>query len=456
MNRSQAFWGALVLTTSFLTVSPIGAQSQRLEIPQARAYAAQLLQAGQPGLAKEIAGTLLEADPNDVSALLILSRAERFLRNYKPAAHASKKAFRLAEKPEEKYFAAILTAQALSANDQKIAGQIWLRRAAQAAPNERLKAQAVRDLRFVRQDSPFSLSLDLALAPSSNVNNGSKSDTMNLGGLAFAISGDARALSGIEARVGARLGYRFRKSQRQSYFAEFSIDTRSYSLSSSAKAIAPNASGSDYNFQEVDLTFGTQFANESGKGVTTLAMTLGKNWFGGSRLTEFARATASHRFTIGQKSTLSFTLSLEEQWRQDNALRDATSVTTSVTWNQRLESGAILSLTGYQSDTNSVSSFVDADTLGASVTYRPGKPIFGKTRLELSLGYETKDFNKPVPFFGFRDDRKTTASATMVFGDVEYFGFSPTATIQASRNKSTLAINETEEYGVSLGLRSSF
>ena len=155
---------------------------------------------------------------------------------------------------------------------------------------------------------------------------------------------------------------------------------------------------------------------------------------------------------------MSFDVSLsgEQQWRQDSSVRDAFLTTASGTWSQKLQGGASLSVTGYAQDSASDSAYIASETLGAEIRFSPENPIIGKTRVEFSLGYQERKFDLALPLLGTREDERISAAATFFIQDVEYFGFSPTATINATRNDSSLSVYETEEVGLSLGLRSSF
>ena len=55
-----------------------------------------------------------------------------------------------------------------------------------------------------------------------------------------------------------------------------------------------------------------------------------------------------------------------------------------------------------------------------------------------------------------RADNRISAASTLIFSDFSYFGFSPTATLSASRTNSNVGRFSTDNYGINIGLRSSF
>ena len=432
------------------------AEAVTLSIDESRILATQMLGKGQVPAARQIALKLLERDPKDRIALVVLSRAERLLQNYGAAASAGKKAWSVSETDEQKYTAALLVAQAKSADGNKLAGQLWLRRAVQVAPNGFARAKAISDFRFLRSTNPYSLKFYASVAPSNNINNGATAESVDIRGLSFLLSGDARALSGLEYRLGANLSYRYNLSDRSRLTFGAALDTRTYTLSSSAKRSAPDARAGDYAFQELRFSTTWQVLDADKKGLNTASLTLGSNWYGGNSLTNFLNATASRRYALNDNNIVTFTLGGERQWRQDEDARSATVWTLQGNWIRKLKGGNTLSVTAFGSDTSSSSPAIGHKRVGADLRYIFAKPIFGKTQLELNAGVEARDYDQTLGIFGVREDRTTRLGATMVFNDVDYFGFVPTAEVTAQNTNSTSALWETSSYGVRFGLRSSF
>ncbi|WP_298257024.1 surface lipoprotein assembly modifier [uncultured Litoreibacter sp.] len=450
--------GALLLTLPFLFATDASGQSSRGEITvvESRSLAFSLVSQGQPVPARAIALALLKRDPNDIKALLVLSRAERLMGNLKDAKRAGKRAWKTADSSGHKFTAAMLTAQAVSSMDNKLSAQIWLRRAAQVAPNEKLKASAVRDLRFVRGSSPVSLNFDISVAPSSNINNGSKSEFIEIAGLPFALSGDAQALSGIEYAFGSTFSYKLPTQNDWNLTAGLSLSSRFYTLSSSAKALAPDVSGSDYAFQEVTASLVASKQDRDRKGATSLHVKAGHNWYGGSSLSQFVELGASRQLRVGKRSSLGFNLGLQRQWRQDSDLRSSDVTNLSVTWAHALNGGGAIWVTGYASDTASESAAIAHGNYGATIRYTPAKPLFADTNLELAMGYSEKEFDRAQFPFSRREDKTVDASIKVIFNDLNYMGFAPTAELNAKQTSSTLDQFSLEDIGVKLGLRSTF
>ena len=102
---------ALVAVIILSGLTAVSAQSQ-LSAEQTRVLAFQLLEAGNPEPASQLAKLLLQRDTNDLSALVVLARAETILGNPNAAARAWKRAFRLSRNRVEKFAMARKIAEA--------------------------------------------------------------------------------------------------------------------------------------------------------------------------------------------------------------------------------------------------------------------------------------------------------------------------------------------------------
>ncbi len=441
---------------AFLGTLPVGSQTS-IELDEARILVFKLVAEGQFDTASALARTLLEADPNDQAALLALAQAERGAGRTKSAIQAARGAWKNSDQQSEKFASATVMAQALATDGQRLRAQFWLRRAAQVAPNDAFKARAARDFQFVRTTTPTRVNLRFSVSPSNNINNGSRNETATFGGLPFQLSGDARALSGIEYKLGADLAYIVLLSERQNLTFGVGFDSSRYTLSSSAKAQAPNVSASDFAFDELRFSLTTKRRDADKPAFVEASMTFGQNWYGGTPLTRFVRLDLDRTLPLNAKSTLGFGLGAERQLRLDNDARSATILEARTSYSRALGNGSVLGLSGRISDTDSASAIIAHQSARIDVSYRLGKPLFGETNLELGLGVEKRRYDRPALFgFGARRDERISASATLVLNDLDYFGFSPTATVNLSQTNSNIPLNETENIGLNFGLRSAF
>ena len=184
---------------------------------EARNTAAGYLLGGHPQAAADITSVLIKRNAQDAPALILHAHANRTLRRYDAAQDAARRAWRATDRPVERYGAALAMAQALSSDGKKTRAQFWLRRAAQAAPDDGLKARAARDYQHLRRTNPWSINLSFGITPGNNVNNAPRDNTLELGSLVFT-DPSAIPVSGFEVQSDVTLKYTFNSSQKTRNF----------------------------------------------------------------------------------------------------------------------------------------------------------------------------------------------------------------------------------------------
>ncbi len=420
-----------------------------------RAAAAQALEVHDDRLALTLAEALLLRDPRDGFALIIRSRAARNLGDNATARRAARAAWDLAQSDGDRYAAALVMAQALSSDGHRTRAQLWLRRAAQFAPDDRSAALIARDFRYLRGRNPWSTQLRFGVTPSSNINNGSKSDTMVIGGLPFALSGGAQALSGLEISYGASTRYSRDLSEGLTLHVGGAFEGKAYRLSDAARRKAPGLGASDLAYQAVELSFGATIRGTRPASPLDATLRLGRNFYGGAHLADYAAAELAKTVTLGRHDQLRFSLAAEEQWRKDRAVRSSTALTGRVDWRTRIGNSGLLQLSLGLRDTESDSAIIAHSAQIAGLDYRFLKPVFG-AYLGLSAAYESRDYDQSL--FGARPrrDDKLMLGASVFLPEYDYYGFAPEIGLSVVTNRSNEAIYETEDIGLTLGFRSAF
>lgn len=432
-------------------VAPATAQLS-LDRAEARALAQTLLAEGQPRAAREIAIGLLREDQTDFGMLLLLARADRAVGRNDTATWAATQAWKQAGTEKQRFAAAMVRAQVLSSQGNRTMAQVWLRRAAEIAPDAAARALAIRDFRYVRWRNPLSVRLSFGARPSSNINNGSKSDRMVIGGLPFTLTGASRALSGMELSYGISASYRKPLAEGRSLRFGLAFDGRAAVLSDAARAQAPDAENADFAYQSVELRFGGSFASGA-EGTTHVDFVLGQNWYGGNDLSRFARANLAQDIALNDTTGLRLSLQLEDQHRLDSATRSSQAVTLRGDWSRALGDGQLGFGLGLRETVSDSVSIAHSAAL-ASASYSLGQPVLG-AETTFSLALEARDYEGSA-FGTARADRKTVLGVSFLFSEVDYLGFAPVIRLTAERNASNLAIYDTEGLGLSLGIQSVF
>ncbi|MGL5009971.1 MAG: hypothetical protein ACRC6I_08815, partial [Paracoccaceae bacterium] len=320
---------ACALTAIGIAFGAVSAAAQPVVL-DARAMRQLAFEAARAGFAEdalEITDALLLRDPNDSSALTIRSQALRDLGDYPAAVAAARAAWANAATPPARFGAAMAMAAAQSSSGNRTSAELWLRRAANNAPNERAYAIARRDFGYVQSRNPWRFVLDLTVAPSSNVNNGSRQDQLSLPGLPifFEIPPESQALSGVELGFGIDATYRFSPTgpNRQTAL-NFGANVQAVTLSAEAKADAPDARASDFTLTtlEAGITHRRGLDAEA-RTVLSLTGTYGHNWYGGDDLSDYLQlgAEVSHQLQSG--AVLRFGLAADRVSRIDRPLQSS-------------------------------------------------------------------------------------------------------------------------------------
>ena len=445
------------------TASATSDEKAVLTPSQMRTAAADLLRLRNPQQAMALADALIARDPHDRSALLIRSRAARDLGNYTLARKAAKRAWSLSETDEEKYAAALITAQALSSGGQRTLAQFWLRRAVEHAPDERLERRAVRDFRYLRATSPWLHRFSFSVSPESNINNGSseRSSFLNyrmsellLGQpVEYQLGGTQQALSGIEYELGIRSRYRFHQTETRAHDLAFSLTSRTYTLSSDAKAQAPRAEGNDFAFTSYQVGYGLKGINLDRRGEFRVAVDLGQSWYGGEEYARFLRLSAGQSYKLERGRRINARLSHEIQ--DGVATSDQNTSRGDLSYSFKLASGSTLwtnlSLAGATSNRASD----EFQEIGLRTQLTLGKPVFGAVA-RFGLWGRVRDYDVSPHSPDGRQDDYYQADISLTFKKIDYYGFNPTLSMTAAKVDSNIGLFESNRFGVNFGIQSAF
>lgn len=456
MGAKHVLRHALAIFFAAITATAAVGQTA-LTADQMRHLAAQAVVQGNPQLGRELTGALLARNPNDTEALIIRARSERDLGRPAAAIRIARKAWSNADTASERFGSSMVMAQALSTSGARTRAQLWLRRAAQNAPNEELKQIAVRDFRMVRRVNPWSTELNFSISPSSNINNGSARSTSKLFDLPFEfqLSGTARALSGLQYSGGFATRYRLSETNRYQNDLIFQFDHRTFTLSPEAKRLAPTAKGSDFAFSSASLSYIRRgFSSADGSLPHQIEITAGRTWYAQQPFMEFARLAFTQNYVFSPGSFAFAGLSREYQRTlSTRADADNWTLSTGVRFATAQNDRVTFTLSGKQS--NSLDPSLDFTQVTLGARYALAKPVAG---ISLDFGVSVAQKNHQVSRFSRfgREDTTWSFDATAAFSDVEYFGFSPTVTFTARQNDSSIGIYETSDLGIQMGIRSAF
>jgi len=451
--------GSRVLAAALMVSAlPFGTASGQTasSTEEQRILAFKLVSQGKITSAETVAQALLASDPGDAMALIILSRIRRASNDLTGAQDYARKAWQSAATPEQKFGAAMEMARTGNDLDRPVVAQFWLRRAAQNAPTPELKAQTVRSFRQLRADNPWRFSFQFSVAPSSNVNNGSSEDTIDIGGLPFTLNAVARSLSGILSIVGGTARYRFDGVNGRPASFTFSGTYRDVTLSSDAKRSAPDVTGSDYDYAAVELQYGQILHAPGASPALRGDISLGRNWYGGEPLSNYARVGLTAAWSQRKTSATTLSFSIEDQARLDLDARSATILRLNAARLWTAPDGGTLTLSAGLRHTSADAVEVDHKAGLVGLSYGMARPIAGAVSVKFSLGVEQRLYDRSVFSTDGRRDLRLQGGVTFGFDTLEYYGFAPQLTLSATRVNSNIALYDRQDAAVFISLRSVF
>ncbi len=454
--------GLVVAAACLGSIVTLGAQAQpSLSPEQLRQTAVMALKTGDARLARGYAEALVARDARDLNAHLILARAARDMGDIPPARAAARRAWALAQTAEERYSAALITAQVLSSDGKRTRAQLWLRRAAQNAPNDVLREKARRDFAYVKQQNPWKTDLSLTLAPNTNINNGSAQDRSLLNyavtellfgeQVEYELSDTAQAISGIEFGASLRTRYRFHQTPETAHDAKLSLAYRSFAITDTLTDTS--VKGSDFAFGSVALGYGYRQLNLSRKGELALDVEAGQSWYSGARYASYMRAQAQQTWRISPQRQLRFGTDLERLWGQATPDLDTLGLQASVT--QGFASGN----TGYLGLSVGGTRSSNPGSEYTEVTLRTGlalkRPILGAA-VQFGIGASWRDYDVSRHSRDGRQDSQIFGDVTATFKEIDYYGFNPSVTLSASSTDSNVGLYDVNRVGLSIGIKSAF
>lgn len=402
------------------------------------------------------ARALLADRPRDVTVLVVLSRALRATGDPAAARIHARRALDAARTDAERFAALTELAAADHALNRSLAAQVWLRRAVQVAPSPALRDSAIRNYRAVAADTPWTVQLQFGIAPSSNVNNGSQADTVDIGGLDFVLNPDARALSGTEITAGLSLGRRLEGLAGRPARLGLAVVAQEVRLSGRARAIAPDVRSDDYDQATVELRFDQALTDANAPLRLRFEARLGRSWYGGRDLSNHARAGLGLDWGGGTRPVTSVALTVERQDRLDLASRSATILRLDAGRQWRLASGDTLALTAGLRHSDSRAAEVDHDALSLGITRDFGSIGDGWLTLATGLLAEWRHYDRSPWKAGGRQDLRLRLVTRIGLPRAETWGFVPELTFEALDVSSDVDLHDSRDMALRLGLRSVF
>ena len=313
-------------------------------------------------------------------------------------------------------------------------------RAAQAAG---LPPEVEKLVRFyasaLASKKPFGASMELALAPDSNINRATRSDTLET------VIGDFTLDENAQERSGVGLRLRGQAYVRQGL-------TKSVDLLARVNASGNFYRESDFDDYVVSLQAGPQFT--SGSDRLSLSGTTAWRWFGRSPYSFSYGVTGDYRHPTGKRSQLRLDAGVIHTTDRLNRLRttDRYSLAAGVDRAFSARFGGGLRVSGYRAVANDPGYSTTGGGIEAFL-FREA----GQTTLVASAGYDRLEADKRLFLYPERrvDDRFST-SLTGTFRSLRVLSFAPLVRVSYENNSSTVGIYDFERIAAEFGVTAAF
>ncbi|MFT5343033.1 MAG: hypothetical protein ACI9BH_002250, partial [Paracoccaceae bacterium] len=310
--------------------------------------------------------------------------------------------------------------------------------------------------------NPWSTRISFSVAPNSNINNGSASRTSFLNyrytepgkpSPEYTLSGSSRALSGLEYAFNFDTRYRFSETETHANDLFFYLGLREYSLSSEARNIAPDAKSSDFSFAQYLFGYGHRGFNFARRGEYAFRVDLGQTWYGGEEYTRFARTSIIQSYALSRRTRINARLSGERQIGITTS--DLNTGRIDLWFAHILPSRARLRVFATGAVGKSPTPTQEFTELALRASLSLAKQL-ANANVQLGLGYRRRDYDLSNHSPDGRHDERVGAEMTLVFANVDYYGFNPTMTLYAQYTDSNIGLFKSKQFGINLGIQSAF
>ncbi len=291
----------------------------------------------------------------------------------------------------------------------------------------------------LRSRKPFGASMEIALAPDSNINRATQSTTLDTIIAQFDLSEDAQAQSGVGLSLKGQAYARAGISERSSLLVRLSADANLYRKSA-------------FN----DISLGVQAGPEIRSGKDRIRPSAGYiyRWYGGDPFADTVSAAINIQHPMGNRAQLGFNGSVGRTNNRRNDLQDGEIYAASVTYERAFSAkfGGGLTLTGVRQALRDPGYATASGTVQA-VAYRE----IGQMTAAAALSYSHLEADKRLFLFPRRRvDNRFNASLSTQFRQITIQGFAPLLRVSYERNISTVGIYDYARVAAEIGITRAF
>jgi outer membrane protein len=330
-------------------------------------------------------------------------------------------------------------ARSLAAMGDNRAASRQLRRAQSAGLPEDVARAVDRISSALLRDKKLGGSIEIGVAPDSNINRATSADTIDVGGLPLALDADARSKSGLGATFAAQGFWRPALGERAAWLSRLVTGGSLYG-------------DADFNDIVVSGATGPEFV--TGGGRTFFALTASRRWFGGERYSDRYGGTVEWLLPLTRTSQLDLRLSAVRQRFRQNDAQNGAEYAADVRYERALTPRLYLRAGVQAARTEARADEYALTAIGGDLLLSRD---LGPLTAFASSGYRWTRGDGVFLLFGDRrrDDR-VDLTAGAVWKALKLFGLSPLARIAHTRNASSLTLYDFRQTRLELALSREF
>ncbi|WP_165759826.1 tetratricopeptide repeat protein [Falsiruegeria litorea] len=437
--------------------------SHTLTLDQAFRTAIEALRTGQPTVTVALTHGLLKANPKDPVLHYLQAQAYARMNEPEEGRQAAALAYRNSKDQDSLFQSAQLAARLSLQAGRPTMAQFWLRRTAVHAPNEEAEKLIAADYKQLRRINPWAFRIRAEIKPTDNVNNGADTALQIIDGVPVVgqLSGSAQALSGAFGIVDVTTAYRLRQSAESMTSVGGRLYVQRVSLSSEAKALAPNVTGSQFasTYGEVSVRHAMIVGPAENLGSAAVDVATGTSWFGGERSYNFARLGGERTWRMAGGAQLRLNALVETRFAERYGSNDANILGIGAQYVRPVGSGNRISISMAYRDSRARWFMGTYRSASVRVAYDLGQAI-GPAKLSAGLVLGYSDYpNYAVSIFtvpGGRQDKSIYGDLSLFFDEYDYAGFAPMLRVRTGKKDSNVSRFDIREFSVSLGIESKF
>jgi outer membrane protein len=312
-----------------------------------------------------------------------------------------------------------------------------------AAQTIGLPAEVQQVVRFyasaLEAQKPFGYSFGVAIAPDTNINRATRSDTLGTVIGDFTLDNSAKAKSGVGLAL-----------QGQAYFRK-GIDPRTRLL------VQVSGQGSLYRQSEFnDVILAVQVGPEraSGSDRFNLNGTAAWRWYGGAPFSRTFGGSGSWQHPLGKRAQIKLGGSIERDDNLRNDLQDATEFGVSADYDRAFSAtcGGGIQIAAAR--------IVASDPGYSTASGNIGTYLFremGSVTAVVNLGYGHLEADQRLFLYPRRRiENRYSAGLAVTLRALRFGPFAPLAKVQYERNRSTIEIYEYSRFSGQLGITAAF